>query len=204
MEIILFAIIIGGVFLLFWWGKKVQEEKEKRQSEEWQRERFSDETVAEEQATFERRLDENADLPDGIRRQKAYIYRQLMSKWFAALIAKHRYDDAISKKIKNDWINYLDLIERHETAKYLGLESSDEKKRNLYSEEAKQIVRQYMAIEDGFAAAMGEKAIKQLQQVRATEHDSFDRSGRKIAPEGFHYFSVSIRPYREKLKPRER
>jgi hypothetical protein len=95
--IILFAIIFGGVAVLVFWGTR---EKEKRQSDEWERQRLSDENVLKLQAAFEERLDDNADLPDGIRWQKAYIYRHLMSKWFSVLIAKHRYDEAMSKKIE--------------------------------------------------------------------------------------------------------
>jgi hypothetical protein len=155
------------------------------------------------QAEFERRLNENADLPAGIRWQKAYTYRHLMSKWFASLIAKYRYDDVMTKKIKTDWLNYLDLLESQSTTDFLSLESSNEKKREAYGAEGWQMRQQYMAIEDGFAAAMGEEAIKELAQVRTAEYDSFDRSGRKpIAPEGFRYSLVSLHPYDEELKPK--
>jgi hypothetical protein len=201
--IILLAIIFGGVFLFLWWGNKVRDEKLKRQSDEWERQRLSDENVLKARVAFERRLDENADLPDGIVWQKAYTYRHLMSKWFASLMAKHRYDDVMSKRVKTDWLDYLDLIEAQSTASFLGSESSDEKKQEAHDAEAWRMRQQYMAIEDGFAAAMGEEAIKELQQVRAAPHGSFDRSGRKpIAPEGFRYSPVSLHPYDEELKPR--
>jgi hypothetical protein len=182
-----------------WWWKS----KRQQQSEEWERQRLSDEGVLKSQVEFEQRLNENADLPDGIRWQEAYTYRHLMSKWFASLIAKYRYDDVMSKKIKTDLLDYLNLLETHSSTSFLSGESSDEKKRDTYGAEAWHMRQQYMAIEDGFAAAMGEEAIKELAQVRVAEHGSFDRSGRKpIAPEGFRYFPVSYHPYNEELKPR--
>jgi hypothetical protein len=178
-------------------------EKAKQRSDEWERQRFSDEGVVKSQDEFEQRLNENADLPDGICWQQAYTYRHLMSKWFASLIAKYRYDDVMSKKIKIDWLDYLDLLESQSRTSFLSGESSDEKKQEAYGAEAWQMRQQYMAIEDGFAAATGEDAIKELAQVRAADHDSFDRSGRKpIAPKGFRYFPVSFHPYEEELKPK--
>jgi len=182
-----------------WWWKS----KRQQQSEEWERRRLSDKGVLKSQAEFEQRLNDNADLPDGIVWQKAYTYRHLMSKWFASLIAKYRYDDVMSKKIKTDWLNYLDLLESQSTTNFLAGESSNEKKQEAYGAEAWQMRQQYMAIEDGFAAAMGEEAIKELTRVRAAGHGSFDRSGRKpIAPEGFRYSPVSLHPYDEELKPK--
>jgi hypothetical protein len=77
---------------------------------------------------------------------------------------------------------------------------ADEKKRESYGKESRQMRQQYMAIEDGFAAAIGKEATAELERVRATAHSSFDRSGIKpMAPEGFHYFPVSLNPYDEEL-----
>jgi hypothetical protein len=74
--------------------------------------RLSDENVLKAQSEFEQRLDENASLPDGIVCQQAYTYRHLMRKWFATLIAQHRYDNVMSEKLKTNWLSYLDLLER--------------------------------------------------------------------------------------------
>jgi hypothetical protein len=94
------------------------------------------------------------------------------------------------------------LLEAQNTASFLGSESS-EKKQEAHDEEAWRMRQQYVAIEDGFAAAVGEEALKELQRVRAAQHGSFDRSGRKpIAPDGFRYSPVSLHPYDEELKPR--
>jgi hypothetical protein len=50
-----------------------------------------------------------------------------------------------------------------------------------------------MTIEDGFAAAIGEEAIKQLQEVRDTSDDAFDRSG-TMAPTGYYYHWGRLAP----------
>jgi hypothetical protein len=163
--------------------------------------RLSDENVLKAQSEFEQRLDENAGLPDGIVCQQAYTYRHLMRKWFATLIAQHRYDNVMSEKLKTNWLSYLDLLERQKKVSFLSAEATDEKKRESYGKKSRQMRQQYMAIEDGFAAAIGKEATAELERVRATAHSSFDRSGIKpMAPEGFHYSPVSLNPYDEELK----
>jgi hypothetical protein len=208
MEWIAPVIFVGIAILLInlWANKKHKKQIKKQiaQSKERADELLSDENVLKKQTEFERRLDENADLPDGIVWQKAYTYRHLMRKWFAALIAQHRYDDdgAVSKKLKTDWLNYLYLLKQQSLASYLEGETTDKNEQEGYGEDAWQMKQQYMAIEDGFAAAIGKEATVELQRVRTAEHGSFDRSGRKpMAPEGFSYFPVSLNPYVEELKP---
>jgi hypothetical protein len=152
--------------------------------------RLSDENVLKAQSEFEQRLDENASLPDGIVWQEAYTYRHLMRKWFATLIAQHRYDNVMSEKLKTNWLSYLDLLERQKKVSFLSAEATDEKKRESYGKESWQ-----------FAAAIGKEATAQLERVRAAAHSAFDRSGIKpMAPEGFHYSPVSLNPYDEELK----
>jgi hypothetical protein len=125
-----------------------------------------------------------------------------MSKWYSTLIAKYRYDDAMAEKLKNDWMNYLYLLEQEDTTRFLSMEVSDEDGRESYEKEQLNEEQRYLMIEDGFAAAVGSEAIEMLKRVRQASHRSFDRSGRKpIAPPGFHYSPVSFRPYDEELKP---
>jgi hypothetical protein len=193
---IIFLVIFNWLWIR--WLDKRQEKKRIRQSDP-----LTDENVLKSQTEFERRLDDNADSPDGIVWRRAYIYRQLMRKWFAALIAQHRRDDAMSLKLKIDWLNYLNLLERQSTGSVSEFESIDKEKQESYDKESWQMRQQYMAIENGFAAAIGEEATAELQRIRAARHSSFDRSGRKpMAPEGFRYSPVSLEPYEEELKPR--
>ena len=124
-----------------------------------------------------------------------------MNKWFATLIARHRYDNVMSEKLKTDWLNYLDLLAPQKTVSFLSAEATDEKNRESYGKDSCKMRQQYIAIEDGFAAAIGKEAIAELERVRGAAHSSFDRSGIKpMAPEGFHYFPVSLNPYVEELK----
>jgi hypothetical protein len=63
--------------------------------------------------------------------------------------------------------------------------------------------KQCAAIEDAFAAAVGNEAIEELRSVRDAPPGAFDRSGRKpMAPIGYRYAPVSFYPYREELKQR--
>jgi hypothetical protein len=201
MKWVALAIVVGIVIWVVFQTNKRQEEKRIHRSKEWERERLSDENVLKEQSEFEHRLDENAGLPDGIVWQRAYTYRHLMRRWFAALIAQHRYDNVMSEKLKTDWLNYLDLLEHQATASFLSAEATDEEKEESYGKESWQMRQQYMAIEDGFAAAIGKEATAELERVRAAAHRSFDRSGIKpMAPEGFYYSPISLNPYDEELK----
>ncbi len=201
MSVVGFIVIaVVGVVCLFWWQKTNETRKQER-LEEYERNKLSDESVLKAQLEFEKRLDENVDLPDGIRGKRAFIYRNLMAKWFNRLIAANRYDEPMSKKIKSDWMNYLYLIEHQETTNFLSMESSDEGKRSHYSKEAWEEKKQYEMIEDGFATAIGKEAIEELRQIRQKSYDVFDRPGRDIAPAGYYYFPASLRPYTEKLMP---
>lgn len=196
------GVVVISLVLLYYWLDSKAEKRRKNHSIQGERDRFTDENIFKAQYEFERNLNENADLPDGIRRQRAYIYRHLMSGWFATLIAKHRYNDAMSSKIKSDWLDYLYFLERGSTVSYLWSESDNEKKQDSYGKESWLISQQYMAIEESFAAAIGNNALAELQQVRSASPFRFDRSGIKpIAPEGFHYFPVSGKLNDESLVP---
>jgi hypothetical protein len=202
--IILLLIAILALCLL-WFAfiaDKRREEREDRLLKEAERNRISEDNVRKEQLEFEKRLDMNVDLPDGIRWQKAYIYRHLMSKWFDDLTAKHRYDELMANKIRRDWLTYMALLERHETSSFLSAESSAEDSRDAYDRHAWEERKSFMAVEDAFAAAIGVDAVEELRIVRAKQHDAFDRTGQKeIAPMGFRYFPISINPYIEELRP---
>jgi hypothetical protein len=196
------AILVVAVFVLFRWMDWMENQRTKQQSEEWERRRLSEENVLKAKTAFEHRLNENADLPDGIVSRKAYIYRHLMSKWFDILIAKYRYDEPMSTKLRSDWLTYMGLLESQSTSSFLWLEARDETKRDTYGEEADLERKQYVAIEDAFAAAIGSEAMEELQRAREAPPEAFDRSGKNpMAPVGYKYVLVSRRPYDEELKP---
>jgi hypothetical protein len=200
--LIISIICIGAIA---WLADKKNAKKRQLYLEKAEREKFNEENVLKEQLKFEKRLEANADLPDGIGWRKAYVYRHLMSNWFARLVAQYRYDEATAKKVRSDWLMYMYLLEQASTSKFLLLESETDScdRHTSYAEQAWEEKKGYMAIEDAFAAAIGKEAIKELQYVREREHDAFDRSGKKpIAPTEYHYFPVSLRPYDEELMPK--
>jgi hypothetical protein len=109
------------------------------------------------------------------------------------------HDEVKSKKIKADWSNYMDLLEAQSMAAFLSLEHSSAEKRDSYEQQAQEEKKQYELIENAFAASMGNDAIKELQQIKQRKYDAFDRSGKNIAPIGYHYFPTSFTPYTEEL-----
>jgi hypothetical protein len=188
--------------LSIWMSNPKKSNTREQDSEESERNRLSDEYVLKAKADFEMRLDENVDLPDGIGWRKAYVYRNLMSKWFDSLIAKYRYDETISTNIKSDWLEYMYLLESESTSRFLSFGSINANDKESYEQTARLEYKQYVAIEDGFAGAIGNEAIEELRRVREAPHDAFDRSGRKpMASIGYSYVPVSLRPYDEELRP---
>jgi hypothetical protein len=130
---------------------KNESDTRKQQSEEWERNRLSDESVLKVKADFEMRLDENADLPDGIGWRKAYIYRNLMSKWFDSLIVKYHYDESMSTKIRSDWLSYMYFLESESKSSFLSFKTISANEKESYEQTAWLECKQYVAIEDGFA-----------------------------------------------------
>src|SRR5262249_28818439 len=97
-------IVCATAILLYFWLKVVV-------TREYAKRRVSDEAVIKAQAEFERRLETNIDLPDGIGRRDAFIYWHLMRKWFAGRHASSRHAATESDKIKSDWLDYMHLME---------------------------------------------------------------------------------------------
>jgi hypothetical protein len=164
---------------------------------------LKEEDVAKAQLEFEEGLEGDRD-PADVSGREIYVYRNLMSKWFNDLNAEHRYEWSMSKKIRTDWYDYMRLLESEADASrcasvskysaYLAKnkEGASEDRIALearaWSEDqkAQEARKRFMAIEDGFAAAIGEEAIKQLQEVRSRDDDAFDDSG-TMAPIGYYY-----------------
>jgi hypothetical protein len=142
-------------------------------SDEYAKRSLSDEAVIKAQTEFERQLETNIDLPDGIRWRDAFIYRHLMRKWFASLLASSRCTATASDKIKSDWLDYMHLMEERAILRFLSL-TEDEEKRKVYDEEAIEVSRKITMIEDGMAAAVGQEAVAQLEDARRRPHDAFD------------------------------
>jgi hypothetical protein len=75
MEHVLLIVCATGILLYFLWKVDLHRERNlKLLSNEYAKTRLSDEAVIKAQTEFERRLETNIDLPDGIRRKDAFIY----------------------------------------------------------------------------------------------------------------------------------
>lgn len=196
-------IIFATVAMAVWWLKFRASRKTTNVPNVAGTRSLSEQELVQIQTEFEHRLANDFDLPDGIRGREAYIYWNLMRIWFDRLIAANRYDDEYAKKLRRDWCEYIQLLPRAKTARFLAVETNDEAKASIYEQETESASRSIELIQNAFAAAIGIEAIEALQEVRSRDADVFDRSGRRpMAPTGHHYFPVSISPYVEECQPK--
>lgn len=195
-------IIFVFVAVTAWWFKHRAARETVSKQDTVDTSPLSEQELVRLQADFEHRLAADSELPDSIRGRDAYIYWNHMCKWFNSLIAAHRYDDEYTKKLRHDWRNYIDLLPRAKTARFLALETDDEAKASTYGQEAELASRSIELIQNAFAAAIGADAIEELRDVRSRDVGAFDRTGqRPMAPMGHHYFPISLSPYIEECQP---
>lgn len=195
-------LIFASVAVTVWWFRFRSTPKAVSDPDTADASPLSVRELARVQTDFERRLAADCDLPDSIRGRDAYIYWNLMRKWFDRLIAANRYDDEYAKKLQRDWRDYIELLPRAKTARFLALETDDKAKASAYDQEAELASRSVEIIQNAFAAAIGAEAIEELRDVRSRDANAFDRSGtRPMAPMGHLYFPISIRPYIEECRP---
>lgn len=147
---------------------------------------INEERVFEIQTEFEGFLEET-HLPDAISRDKIYIYKNLMSPWFNKLISQNRYNESMTQKLREDFLDYMSSLQQKSTSSYLSMESAvgseDEKKHENRRSNA---VKKVNAIEDAFAASIGKEAVEDLARIRGKDIFEFSSSG-QLAPEGFEY-----------------
>jgi hypothetical protein len=105
------AMVAAFAAFIIWARRadKANEAKRAELSKEREAERLSDEGIAKVQHRFEQRLDSTIDMPDGICWRDAYVFWNLMRKWYAALAARHRYDGTLLQ-VKQDWLTYMELM----------------------------------------------------------------------------------------------
>lgn len=147
---------------------------------------ISEETVYERQHDLEKKFEETY-LPDRIRRNDIYIYRNLMSQWFIELSAKYRYDEKMTQQLRRDFMDYMYTIEHWPTAQYLSFElEEDDESKESYKKEARTLGQQSYVIENSFAMAMGDGAIEKLEKARNLGFSQLNANG-QLAPKGFIY-----------------
>jgi hypothetical protein len=129
-------------------------------------------------------------LPDAVRGHCAHVYRYLMREWFSKLAAQSRYDEPKLRKVRKDWLVYMELLEAKESSSFLSLEGRDEASREKYGRQAEEEKIQLAAIEDAFAEAISPEAVEKLREIRAKEWDSFNDAG-ELAPDGYRYLGFT-------------
>jgi hypothetical protein len=165
--------------------------------------RTGEEYLFREQTKFERRIIQGDEimLPDALRGREVFIYRNLMRVWFAKLAAQARYDEPKIKKLRKDWLVYMEVLRRSSTSAFLSRESGDEAQRERYGREAHEQKMRTVAIEDAFAEAIGPEAVERLREIREKKYDSFSASG-ELAPDGYRYWGFSVPGIPEQPVPR--
>jgi hypothetical protein len=163
---------------------------------------YDDDVVLKEKARFDKKLEENIDLPDGICWKSAYIYRNLVSPWFLELMATTRYDKTFNRKVKDDFRTYIYELQQAKTSSFLECEAKDEVKRKRHSEEADISATKCRIIEDAFAAAAGQAAVEELHAVRSRDSvTGFDMAGTRMAPAGMRFILGKIVPEEPEVRP---
>lgn len=166
---------------------------------------ISEETVFKAQSRFEDKITNETDFPDAISGDEIYIYKNLMRPWFDKLTAQYRYDEKMTQKLRNDWLDYMDAVGDRSTYNYLSLESEDEKQSEKYREDHIAASRKMFAIQDAFAIAIGADAVSELKKVQGMDFISFSRNG-ELASEGFKWDlgRRELVPIKEKKKTPEK
>lgn len=163
-----FLLLVAFLLFLILRQQKVQLEVDKKMSSA-----LLEEQVLEAQRKFEDRRNKLKHVPDAPSEKEMYIYEKLMRVWFHALSGKYRYDNEMIQKIRQDWINYMSLLEEASTNNYLAMESDDEESEKDYRNDHIKAILQLNGIEDAFAHLVGEKEFKQLENMRKRPHSSF-------------------------------
>jgi hypothetical protein len=147
---------------------------------------ISEEAVFEAQKQFERHFKETF-LPDAIPGQALYIYRHLMLPWYKTLSGRNRYDEKMTQKLREDFLVYTENIEDAYTYRFLYLEAEvGSTTAHEYEEKSEFAARKVEAIQDAFAALMGEDSVTELLRIHRMDFNRFDNQG-ELAPDGFRF-----------------
>lgn len=163
------------------------EAKNLKKEEEIEEKRIiTEEEIFNKQNKFEEKISQNGS-PDSLPGKQIYIYKEFMLPWYNQISGDNRYKEDTINKIRKDWIDYMYYLEDASTSLYLSCESDDAKKQKEYRDDHIGSVKKTLAIEDGFASIIGEKAKKELEEIRKIDGLwTFSRDGKK-APNGFQY-----------------
>lgn len=207
MYIPIWIIVIGVIIWFIYARNKEKVQQNTTRTTEEKEVIISEETVFKAQSKFEDKITNETDLPDAISGDEIYIYKNLMRPWFDKLKAQYRYDEKMTQKLRNDWLDYMDAVGDRSTYNYLSLESEDEIEKEKYREDHIVASRKMFAIQDAFATAIGLDAVSELKKVQEMGFMSFSRHGGELLPEGFKWKDSSREewvPIKEKKKTPEK
>ena len=190
------AFILG--WTLFWYLITEHHERRKKQqndlwnelnAQKWN----SDDYVVSQITQFEVDLRRNKDLPDAVRGVDAYVFRYLMRDWFSELIARHRHNDDLARRLRQDMAEYMESLSHSRTASFLSFESRTEEARTKYEAEFGNLRKKFLIIEQSFALQIGRDAPETLKESRDAPHGRYDDDGTP-APPGYRYLLNRLVP----------
>ena len=206
MYIPLWIIVIGAIIWFIYARNKEKAQQNISVTTDEKEVVISEETIFKVQSKFEDKITNETDFPDAISGDEIYIYKNLMRPWFDKLTARYRYDEKMTQKFRNDWLDYMEAVGDRSTYNYLSLESEDEKQSEKYREDHIAASRKMFAIQDAFATAIGADAVSELKKVKEMGFMSFSRRG-ELPPEGFKWKDANREewvPTKEKKKTPEK
>ncbi|MBI2448351.1 hypothetical protein HYV44_02205 [Candidatus Microgenomates bacterium] len=180
---LIWAIVI--VLLVYWVWDYQRSKGAKNNTGEIRKGKIEEDNVIKMQTFFEKGF-QNTSAPDSLGRKELYIYKNLMRTWYNDLSSKYRYDDAMTQKLRNDWLDYMEALKNRNAYNFMSLESDIKEEQDSYENDQIVASRKVFAIEDAFAKAIGDKAVVELDNARKIDYFSLDENGNP-APEGFSY-----------------
>lgn len=205
MYIPIWIIVIGVIIWFIYARNKEKVQQNTTRTTEEKEVVISEEAVFKAQSKFEDKITNETDFPDAISGDEIYIYKNLMRPWFDKLVAQYRYDEKMTQKLRNDWLDYMEAVGDRSTYNYLSLESENEKQSEKYREDHIAASRKMFAIQDAFATAIGVDVVSELKKIKEMGFMSFSRRG-ELAPEGFKWDlgRRELVPIKEKNKTPEK
>ncbi len=188
---------IVAIIVVVWWlasrSKKVESrplpvEADKANLDVEPETIITEEDIFKAQSWFDKKLQEEINFPDAIEGYPIYIYKNLVTVWYKKLAAENRYDDKMTQKLRSDFLDYIRAMQHRASSGYLFTDSPDKEVSSRHGEKMATANKKAVAIEDAFAAAIGDEAIAELKHFRNIKADfsKFDKYG-NLAPKGFEY-----------------
>jgi hypothetical protein len=106
-------------------------------------------------------------MPDALSPKMQRVYYECMSPWFISLLAKYRYDKAMSLKLKSDFIEYMECIQDFPSVLFMVGETHDaESAQDHWAGRLDTLSDKQRLIEEAFATLIGDGALKKLGEIK--------------------------------------